>query len=53
MYAAWTNACHDLAAVQAAWSKMLRQELPRTNAVLARNGLSVPAAPANLASPGC
>ena len=53
MHAAWTSACHDLAAVQAAWNKVLRQDLPRLNGVLKRNGLSVLVAPANLASRGC
>ena len=49
MHAAWTSACHDLAAVQAAWNKVLRQDLPRMNGVLKRNGLSVLAAPVKLA----
>ena len=34
MHAAWTSACHDLTAVQAAWNKVLRQDLPRMNGVL-------------------
>ena len=29
-----SSACRDLAAVQAAWSKVLRHDLPRMNAVL-------------------
>ena len=53
MHAAWTSACRDLAAVHALWRKVLRQEVPRVNAVLTRNGLSVLAAPAHLVSPVC
>jgi photosystem II stability/assembly factor-like uncharacterized protein len=53
MHAAWRSACRDLAAVHAEWSKVLRQDVSRTNAVLKRNGISMLAAPTSLPSPSC
>ena len=53
MHAAWESTCRDLSSVYAAWSNVMRRDLPRMNAVLRQKGSSLLAQPANLVPPGC